>query len=88
MTVLKHHNNVTTNWYMRKIVAMGFEGGGGCKSVALSFMTMLQHLYSHIAHCMRYNRRKCKHVIGCHRLAHCHRVLNISVAANELTMQH
>ena len=30
-TVLKHHNNVNTNWYMRKIVARGVEIGGGKK---------------------------------------------------------
>ena len=63
-TVLKHHNNVTTNWHMRKIVARGFEVGGGWKSVTLSFITMFQHLQSHIAHFMRYNRRKWKPLIG------------------------
>ena len=40
-------------------------------------MTMYKHLYSHIAHFMRYNRRKWKPLIGCNRLAQYHRVLVI-----------
>ena len=43
--------------------------------MALSFMTMYYHLYSHIAHFMRYNRRKWKPVIGCNGLAQYHSVL-------------
>ena len=33
-------------------------GGGGAEKCTLSFMTMFQHMHSHIAHFMRYNRRK------------------------------
>ena len=46
------------------------------KKRALTFMSMNKHLSSHIAHFMRYKRRKWKHLIGWNRLAQCHRVLN------------
>ena len=38
-------------------------------------MPMYKHLSSHLAHFMRYNRRKWKPLIGWNRLAQCHRVL-------------
>ena len=38
-------------------------------------MPMYKHLSSHIAHFMRYNRRKWKPLIGWNRIAQCHRVL-------------
>ena len=37
MTLLKHHNNLTTNWYMRKIFARGVEVGGMRKSVTIVY---------------------------------------------------
>ena len=42
---------------------------------ALTFMPIYNHLLSHIAHCMGYNRRKWKPLIGWNMLAKCHRVL-------------
>ena len=43
---------------------------------ALTFMPMYKHLSSHIAHFMRYNRRKWKPLIDLSRLAQCHRLLS------------
>ena len=40
-------------------------------------MPMYRHLYSHVAHFMRYNRRKWKPLIGWNWLAQCQRVLDI-----------
>ena len=61
---------------MRKIIARGVVDGRWRQRVALSFMTMYRHLYSHIDNLLRYNRRKWKPLIGCNGLAQCHRVLN------------
>ena len=49
---------------------------GWVEKRALTFMPMYKHPSSHIAHFMRYNRRKWKPLIGWNRLAQCHRVLN------------
>ena len=51
---------------MTKIVPRGIEFGGGWKSVTLSLINHVSTfaLHSHIAHFLRYNRRKWKTLVG------------------------